>query len=94
MRGAGWSDRTKDSVFRREERRDLVSERGYRRDLRLLVCLLLTSSLLFISAVLLILIYFLYAKNYEAVKPLVVVGGVFILAGLAVMICTVEVACR
>ena len=82
------------SILRVEERREVYREREYKRDVRLLVCLFFTSSLLSISAVLLIVIYLLYAENYEAVKPAIVAGLVFILAGILVMVCTVEVACR
>ena len=82
------------SILRVEERREVDREREYRRDVRLLSCLLITSSLLSISAVVLIVIYLLHAESYEAVKPAIVAGLVFMLAGIVVMVCTVEVACR
>ena len=52
------------------------------------------SGLLFTVGAILILLYFLYAKNYEAIKPAIVAGGVFIGGGVIVMILSVELAIR
>ena len=62
--------------------------------MRLLVCLIAISGLLFTIGAILVLLYFLYAKNYEAIKPAGVAGGVFIGGGVIVMIFSVELALR
>ena len=69
-------------------------ERTSRSDVRLLVCLLSTASLLSSSAVVLIVLYLLYGESEEAVRPALVAGVVLIGAGVIVMICALEVACR
>ena len=62
--------------------------------MRLLVSLIVVSGLLFTIGAILVLLYFLYAENYEAIKPAIVAGGVFIGGGIIVMICSVELAYR
>ena len=69
-------------------------ERRFRSDVRLLVSLIVVSGLLFTIGAILVLLYFLYAKNYEAIKPAIVAGGVFIGGGVIVMIFSVELAIR
>ena len=81
-------------LFKVQFRNISREERRFRSDVRLLVCLIAISGLLFTVGAILILLYFLYAKNYEAIKPAIVAGGVFIGGGVMVMICSVELAHR